>query len=124
MGASENISVLAVISQKYAVVISDPPVVAHEIHEECVSLRTEGQEALEQVCSHMNYGNFVNYQIAFECPSHPGRDHLCIVRDHQSEKPQIMLYYQKHNNPTPVRMESEPMVWFYKVGYYSFHFYL
>ena len=42
MGASENISVLAVISQKYAVVISDPPVVAHEIHEECVSLRTEG----------------------------------------------------------------------------------
>ena len=107
----------------YAVVISELPVVAHKVHKECVSLREEVQEALEQVGSHMNYGNFVDYQFAYECPSHPGRDHLCIVKDHQSERPEIMLCYQIHISPTPVRMESEQIVWFHKVGYYSFHFY-
>ena len=106
----------------YAVVISELPVVAHEIDEVCVALREEVEEALEQVGSHMNYGNFVDYQFAFECPSHPGRDHLCIIEDHQSEKPQIMLCYQNQKNPRPVRMESEHIVWFYKVGYYSFLF--
>ena len=101
----------------YAVVISELPVVAHEIHEVCVALREEVKEALEQVGSHMNYGNFVDYQFAFECPSHPGRDHLSIVKEHQSEKPQIMSCYQNHKNPTPARMESEHVVWFYRVGY-------
>ena len=96
----------------YAVVISELPVVAHEIHEECVALRKEVKEALEQVGSHMNYGNFVDYQFAFECPRHPGRDHLCIVKDHQSEKPQIMLCYQNQRNTRPVKMESEHVIWF------------
>ena len=101
----------------YAVVISEVPVVAHEIDEVCVALREEVKEALEQVGSHMNYGNFVDYQFAFECPNHPGRDHLCIIEDHQSEKPQIMLCYQNQKNPRPMGMESEHIVWFYKVGY-------
>ena len=100
----------------YAVVISELPVVAHEIHEECVALREEVKEALEQVGSHMNYGNFVDYQFAFECPSHPGRDHLSIVKDRQSKKPQIMSCYKNHKNPRPVSMECEHVVWFYKVG--------
>ena len=100
----------------YAVVISELPVVAHEVHEECVALREEVKEALEQVGSHMNYGNFVDYQFAFECPSHPGRDHLSILKDHQSKKPQIMSCYKNHKNPRPVSMECEHVVWFYKVG--------
>ena len=33
--------------------------------------------SLEHVNSHMNYGIFLDYQLAFECPSHPGREHLC-----------------------------------------------
>ena len=75
------------------------------------------KEALEQVSSHMNSGNFVDYQFAFECPSHPGRDHLRFIEDHKSEKPQIMLCYQNQKNPRPVRMESLHIVWFHKVGY-------
>ena len=102
----------------YAVVISELPVVAHAIDELCVALREEVKEALEQVGSHMNYGNLVDYQFAFECPSHPGRDHLCIINDHPSEKPQIMLCYQNQKNCRPVRMETEHIVWFYKVGFY------
>ena len=122
-GLLQTLVTLLSYPKYYAVIISELPVVAHEIHEKCVSLREEVKEALEQVGSHMNYGNFVDYQFAFECPSHPGRDHLCIVKDHLSEKPQIMLCYQKHKSPTPVRMESEQIVWFHKVGYCSFHLY-
>ena len=81
------------------------------------------KQALEQVGSHMNYGNFVDYQFAFECPSHPGRDHLCIVKDRQSDKPQIMSCYKNQKSAKPVGMESEQIVWFYKVCYYSFCFY-
>ena len=122
-GLLQTLVTLLSYPKYYAVVISELPVVAHEIHKVCVSLREQVKQALEQVGSHMNYGNFVDYQLAFECPSHPGRDHLCIVKDHPSEKPQIMLCYQKHKSPTPLRMESEQIVWFYKVGHYSFHFY-
>ena len=75
-----------------------------------MSLREEMKEALEQVGSHMNYGHFVDYQFVFECSSHPGRDHLCIIEDHQSEKPQIMFGYQNQKNPRLVRMESEHIV--------------
>ena len=57
----------------YAVVISELPVVAHEIHEECVALREVMKEALEQIGTHVNYGNFVDYQFALECLSHPRR---------------------------------------------------
>ena len=86
--------------------------VAHEIHEECIALREEMKDALEQVGSHMNYGHFVDNQFAFECPSNPGRDYLCIVKDHKSEKPQIMSCYQNQKNTRPVQMESEHVVWF------------
>ena len=103
----------------YAVVVSELPVVAHEIHEECVALREEAKEALEQVGCHMNYGNFVDYQFAFECPSHPGRDHLCIIEG-QSEKPQIMSCYHNKKKTRPLKMESEHIVWFYKVCCCSF----
>ena len=122
-GRLETLVSLLSYPKYYAVVISELPVVAHEIHEECVALREEVKQALEQVGSHMNYGNFVDYQFAFECPSHPGRDHLCIVKDRQSDKPQIMSCYKNQKSAKPVGMESEQIVWFYKVCYYSFCFY-
>ena len=87
-----------------------------------MSLREEVKEALQQLGSHMNYGNFVDYQFAFEYLSHLGRDYLCIIEDRQSEKPQIMWCYHNQNNFRPVRMESEHIVWFHKVSYYSFLF--
>ena len=40
----------------YTVVISELPVVAHEFHEECIALREEMKDALEQVGSHSGSG--------------------------------------------------------------------
>jgi len=91
----------------YAIVVSKLPVVAHKVHEECVAVRQKIKAALEQVGSHMKYGFFLDYQLAFECPTHPGKIHLCIV-DNMLECPQIMNYFQ---NQEPVKMESAHTVW-------------
>ena len=96
----------------YVIVISELPIVEHELHEECVAIRKAVAASLEQVNSHMNYGFFLDYQFAFECPSHPGREHLCVV---DSEYPKIMSCCQNKKKRTSVGMKSSHKVWFYKV---------
>ena len=61
----------------------------------------------------MNYGSFLGYQFAFECPSHPGREHLCVV---DSESPKIMSCCQNKKNRTSISMKSSHKVWFHKVS--------
>ena len=98
----------------YVIVISELPIVEHELHEECVALRKAVAALLEQVNSHMNYGFFLNYQFAFECPSHLGREHLCVV---DSKSPKIMSCYQNRKNRTSVAMKFSHKVWFHIVSY-------
>ena len=98
----------------YAIVISELPIVEHELHEECVALRKSVAASLEQVNSHMNYGFFLDYQFAFECPSHPGREHLCVV---DSESPKVMSCCLNKKKKTSVAMMVSHKVWFYKVSY-------
>ena len=50
----------------YALVISELPLVEHDLHEECISLRQAVAGALKQVDSHTNYGFFLEYRFAFE----------------------------------------------------------
>jgi len=103
----------------YAIVISMLPVVAHEIHEECAAVKQKVTAGLEKVSSRMNYGHFLEYQFAFECPRHSGEGHLSVVDD-ILVSPKIMDCLQNPNNPEPVKMESKNTVWFYKVCLRSF----
>ena len=103
----------------YAIVISklpnvDHPIAEDELHEECVALRKAVAASLEQVNSHMNYGFFLDYQFAFECPSHPGREHLCVV-DGKFEKAKFMMCLENLKHKKPVRMSSNHEIWFHKV---------
>ena len=98
----------------YVVLISELLVAEHEIHEECFALRKAVATALEKVSSHMNYG-FLEYQFAFECPSHPGREHLSVV-DSESDTPKIMSCYKDQKDKNSVRMESIHRVWYNEVG--------
>ena len=100
-------------SKFYVIVISELPVVEHELHEECVALRKSVAASLEQVNSHMNYGFFLDYQFAFECPCHPGREHLCVV---DSESPKVMSCCLNKKKKTSVAMMVSHKVWFYKVS--------
>jgi len=98
----------------YVVIISELPVVEHELHQECVNLRKAVATALQKVSSHMNYGFFLDYQFAFECPRHPGREHLCVV-DSKSDIPKIMSCYQNQKDKKSICMESVQGVWFGQV---------
>jgi len=114
-GSRQTLVSLLCYPKFYAIVISRLPIVAHEIHEECVTIREEVTAALEKVGSHMNYGYFLDFQLAFKCPIHRGKDHLCIV-DNMLETPQIMNCLQNLSNLEPVKMESGHTVWFHRVS--------
>ena len=81
---------LSYFSKIDAITISEIPVVHHELHVECIILRKAISSALDKVSYHMNYGFFLEYQFAFECQSHSGREYLSVV-DSESYIPMLML---------------------------------
>ena len=99
----------------YAIVLPELFVSEHEVHKECAAIRQQVVAALEQVGSHMNYGNFVDYQFAFECPSHPGKEHLCVV-DEQPEVTKLMECLEDLKDKKPEKMGSVHTVWWCEVS--------
>ena len=102
----------------YGIIISQLPVVECEPHKVCVEIRKEVESTFEKVSSCMNYGDFMDYQFAFECPSHPGREHLCVV-DGQESAPSLMLCLQFLTKKSPEKMSSCHKVWFGEVCHLS-----
>ena len=99
----------------YAIVISQLSVSEHKVHKECVAIRQQVVAALEQVGSHMNYGYFLDYQFSFECPRHPGKEHLCVVEE-QSEDTKLMECLEYLGDRKPVKMGSVHAVWWHEVS--------
>ena len=79
-------------------------------HQVCSEVRGMLESTLKTVTSHMNYSFCAEYQLSFECPSHPGRDHLCTVA-REERSPRFMLCKSKG----PVKMQSQHLAWFGKV---------
>ena len=102
----------------YGIIISQLPVVECKPHKVCVEIRKEVECTFEKVSSRMNYGYFMDYQFAFECPSHPGREHLCVV-DGQESAPSLMLCLQDLTKKSPMKMSSCHNVWFGEVCHLS-----
>ena len=107
----------------YAIVISELSVSEHEVHKECAAIRQQVVAALEHVGSHMNYGYLLDYQFAFECPSHPGKEHLCVVEE-QSEVTKLMECLEFLTDRKPEKMGSVHTVWWDEVSYSSCSLYL
>ena len=99
----------------YAIVISKLSDSECEVRKECAAIRQQVVAALEHVGSHMNYGNFVDYQFAFECPTHPGKEHLCVVEE-QSEVTKLMECLEFHDGRQPEKMGSAHTVWWCEVS--------
>ena len=99
----------------YGIVISKLPIVPHEPHKVCTGIRKEMESTFKKVSSRMNYGYFMDYQFAFECPSHPGREHLCVV-DGYDTKPEVMLCLQDLTDKKPERLSCSHKVWFNEVS--------
>ncbi len=45
----------------------------------CDRVRSVFQSTLDVVTSRMNYHFSMGYKFGFECPTHPGREHLCVL---------------------------------------------
>ena len=82
-------------------------------HEVCSAVRGMVESTLKTVTSHMNYSFCAEYQLSFECPSHPGRDHLCTVA-REDTSPHVMLC--QRNGSHRIKMQSQHLVWFGKVS--------
>ena len=100
----------------YAVHITRKSFARTPTHEVCSAVRGIVESTLKTVSSRMNYSFCAEYQLSFECPSHPGRDHLCTVsKDDRS--PHVMLCL---SNNEPIEMQSQHLAWFGKVSNDSF----
>ena len=93
----------------YAIHITRQAAAVTKTHEGCSTVRDIIESAIKTVTSCMNYAFTVNYQLAFECPSHPGRDHLCVVNSRETT-PHMMDCLYNIKDPQPVKMQSQHMV--------------
>ena len=78
---------ITLISQPkyYAVHITPLSCAKTPTHQVCSAVRGMVESTLKTVMSKMNYSFCAEYHLSFECPSHPGRDHLCtVLRECQS----------------------------------------
>ena len=84
-------------------------------HEVCAAVRKLMQSTLKTVVSGMNYDFSADYQLGFECPLHPGREHLCVV-DSEETSPHVMCCLENVDDLDPVDMQSQQLVWFGEVS--------
>ena len=89
-----------------------PSVSAYEV---CDTVRRLVESTLKTVTSQMNYHFSADYLLAFECPSHPGREHLCVV-DSDEASPYVMSCLQNMDDIEPVDMSDHHLIWFKKVS--------
>ena len=75
----------------------------------CAYVRHTIESTLASVTQHLHYHFKMAYKFGFECPSHPGRAHLCILSSETAEK---MMCLQNPERKEPIWLEDEHKVWF------------
>ena len=85
---------------------SEAPVAVESV---CASVRRVIQSTLHTVTSSMNYPFSMQYQFGFECPTHPGRQHLCVLPKEGAKNMWCLLNRRKR---IPVAMQPCHKVWF------------
>ena len=110
-------------SKYYAVHITRGTDAETPIHEVCSTVRGMVESTLKIVTSNMNYSFCADYQLAFECPSHPGRDHLCTVKC-KDTRPRSMFCPNNKKRLRPIKMQSQHLTWFGIVSRCEYYFLL
>ena len=125
-GKDCNLITLICRPQYYMIQISKRYSDSVLINEACFDIKNNIETTLKKVSSHMNYGSYMDYQFSFECPLHPGRDHLCVVKKGEV-CPRVMRCLYNRDHPEPVQLSGCHLVWFSQVSsiqYYLIHYYL
>ena len=97
-------------SKFIGVVVSQQPKGMQDMGLVCVELKNEIGALLDKVATRMNYGRFTEFQFAFECPSHPGREHLSVLED-RGTCPKAMLCMKNTKHPIPEDFRDCHKVW-------------
>jgi GTPase SAR1 family protein len=84
-----------------------PKVATHVL---CSQVLSTVKASLKLVCSRMNYPFQMGYNLAFECPDHPEREHLCIVNRDDSS-PQVMECLNPKGRKL-IRLQLQDSLWF------------
>ena len=100
----------------YAVHISRRKSTKTPTHEVCATVRWLVESTLKTVTSRMNYTFTAEYQLGFECPSHPGREYLCVV-DSDDPSPHVMCCQEDMDDLEAVDMLNQHLVWFGEVSF-------
>ena len=79
----------------------------------CPGIRAVFKSTLQDVTSKMNRFS-MGYKLAFECPTHPGRDHLCTLDDKNPERMWCVCEGAKKKESLP--LEECHMLWFHSNG--------
>ena len=78
----------------------------------CAHVRSVIWSTLKRVTSHTYHQLDMKYKYCFECPKHPGRDHLCVLA---KEGAKFMECLQNPKRKKPICLESMHRVWFEEV---------
>ena len=105
-GSDYNTVTLISNPKYYAIHISRMSSSKIPTQEVCNHVRKLVESTLKKVTAHMNYSFHVEYQLAFECPFHPGREHLCVVDNEYISSPHIMCCLNDMKDPEPLEMQS------------------
>ncbi len=112
MYGSKRIRVTFISRCKYfEVVVSCDPTFQDSIHHECAALKQEIEDTLKKASSRMNYNSSMDYQFAFDCRSHEGRNHLGIVHEVESI-PSAMTCV---NNSQGIALQNRHLIWYGQV---------
>ena len=95
----------------YEVVVEEAYHKANHMHFFCTSILQAIRSTLDTVTSHMNTAFSRSYELSFECPLHPGKDHLCVVSDVPNPKFMLCLLRKKC-----CPLEPKHTVWFQEVN--------
>ena len=75
----------------------------------CLHVREVIQSTLSTVTACMNYHFSMGYKFGFECPTHPGREHLCVL---VKESAKDMLCLGNPKRKQYFQLEPQHRVWF------------
>ena len=110
-GKEHTLVALASQPKYYGICISRLPEASSHLNEECSTIRKSIETTFEKVSSRMNYGYFMDYQFAFNCPIHSESDHLCVV-NREDVSPRFMHCLSNCNNPRPVQLKCCHQMWY------------
>ena len=77
----------------------------------CAHVRGVIQSTLDTVTSRMNYHFNMGYNFGFECPAHPGREHLCVLAREGAKHMECL-----QNPEDIVELAPHHKLWFMKGG--------